>query len=553
MSAKPLLQPDWNSAQPKLAMPDQDFTKPFRDADAPINSKKGPSALQFLIILFPAVLSLTLGWLLIRGVAGNEMPSVLTLVVVAAVIIPFYWDAVVSMLSFAGLFWKPSPRHPVSQGLRVAVLVLLYDENAEPVLKRAVRLLGQLHSHERHRFSLHVLSDSRKPESVLRERSVFSVLQRYHPELQMNYRNRVQNVDYKSGNIRDWIRSAGHLHDAMLVLDADSSMDSASVLVMAETLANDAQCALVQSVPKVLEGQSLWQKMQSYASHVVGTNLGKGLAVFSGNASNYYGHNAMLRIKAFAASAGLPHLKGEAPFGGVIMSHDFVEAALLCRAGWTVRLMPEASESFEETPPTLMEFLARDRRWCHGNMQHILLLKTPGLHFMSRFHLLQGAMTYLNAPLWLLAMLLWMSVPHAIQGSELLIAMAMIAATLLLPRMLGWFQAAGSVSFGFAFKELVFSSLLAPSLIVQRTRMILSIVWGRSQSWTKPANATPTFFALLKFHAVETTIGAILTFAILQDAATMWLTPVTASLVFSPLLARIVSGTRWRTNYESLE
>jgi membrane glycosyltransferase len=551
MSAKPLLQPVRDLALGPLVMPDQDFAKLFLDADAPPNKVQGLTAQQFLTILFPAVLSLTLGWLLVKGVAGNALPSVSIIVVAAVAITPFYWDAVASTLSIAGLFWKPSPTHASSQGLRIAVLVLLYDENAEPVVERAVRLLGQLHGHERHRFSLHVLSDSRKPESVLREKSVFSVLQRYHPALQMNYRNRLQNGDYKSGNIRDWIRSTGHLHDAMLVLDADSSMESASVLLMAEALANDANCGLVQSVPKVLEGQSLWQKMQSYASRVVGANLGKGLAVFSGNSANYYGHNAMLRIKAFAASAGLPHLMGDAPFGGVIMSHDFVEAALLRRAGWTVRLMPEASESFEETPRTLMGFLARDRRWCHGNMQHLILLKMPGLHLVSRFHLLQGAMTYLNAPLWLLAIVLWMLAPDLKQGPELLVAMAMIAVTLLLPRVVGWFQTASSHSFAFALQEFVLSSLLAPSLIIQRTRMILSIVLGRSRGWTKPINATPTFVTLLKFHAVEITVGSILTVVIMQSLATIWLTPVAASLVFSPLLAGIVSETRWRADHES--
>jgi membrane glycosyltransferase len=553
MSAKPLLYPIHDSVHDTLVMPDQDFSKPFHDADAPPNSEKGHSAAQLLVTLFPAVLSLTLGLLLITGVAGKAVPSVSMLVVVAAAIIPFYWDAVASMLSIAGLFWKPSPTHASSQGLRIAVLVLLYDENAEPVLERAVQLLGQLNGHELHRFSLHILSDSRKPESVLREKSVFNVLQRHHPGLQMNYRNRLQNTDYKSGNIRDWIRSTGHLHDAMLVLDADSSMDSASVLLMANTLANDAQCALVQSVPKVLEGSTLMQKMQSYASHVVGTNLGKGLAVFAGNTANYYGHNAMLRIQAFAASAGLPHLKGEAPFGGVIMSHDFVEAALLRRAGWTVRLMPEASESFEETPPTLMEFLARDRRWCHGNMQHLLLLKIPGLHLVSRFHLLQGAMTYLNAPLWLLAIVLWMLVPDIKQGPELSIATGMIALTLLLPRMIGWFQSISSLSPTFALKELVLSSLLAPSLIIQRTRMILSIVMGRSRGWTKHTSVRPDFVALFKFHVVEITVGAILAVIILVGSATIWLMPVAASLVFSPLLAGIVSAARWRTNHESLE
>jgi membrane glycosyltransferase len=552
MKARPSLYPASDPKHDRLVMPDQNFQRSFRDPDAPPANPVGLTVPQFCVILGPAVLCLTLGWLLLEGISGNISLSITTSIVVLATLIPFYWDALASALSIAGFFWRSPPPQAASQGLNIAIVVLLYDENSEPVLERAFRLIEQLQDSDTHQFSLHVLSDSRKSDSVLREQSVLQVLQRRYPAVHVGYHNRPQNFDYKSGNIREWIISAGHLHDAMLVLDADSMMEPASVLRMAETLASDASCGLVQSVPKVLEGPSLWQRMQAHASHVVGASLGKGLAVFSGGTANYYGHNAMMRIKAFAASTGLPHLKGDAPFGGVIMSHDFVEAALLCRAGWNVKLMPEASESFEETPATLMGFLARDRRWCHGNMQHLLLLKMPGLRFMSRFHLLQGAMTYLNAPLWSLAMCLWMLVPSAERGLELSIALAVIAATLLLPRIVGWFQTAGTFSVAFAIKELVLSSLLAPSLIIQRTRMILSIVFGQSSGWTKPVFANPPFTALLKYHVIETVVGAVFWALILSGSAAMWLAPVATSLAAAPILAGIVSGTRWRTDHEDL-
>jgi membrane glycosyltransferase len=550
MSARPLLHPSQDSEQRLLAMPDQDFRRPFRDPAAPRATAEGLTVAQLLVIAGPAALSLALGWLLLNGVLGTTTFSASAIILVAAAMIPFYWDAVASALSLAGLFWKSRPPAVASQSLRIAVLVLLYDENAEPILERSARLLDQLQGNGNHIFNLHVLSDSRKPGSVLREQSAFDVLQRRHPMLQLAYRNRLRNDDYKSGNIRDWIRSTGHMYDAMVVLDADSMMAPASVLQMADALAGDASCGIVQSVPKVMAGPSLWQKMQSHASHVVGANLGKGLAVFSGGTANYYGHNAMLRIKAFAASAGLPHLKGDAPFGGVIMSHDFVEAALLCRAGWNVRMVPEAGESFEETPATLMGFLARDRRWCHGNMQHLLLLKVRGLRYLSRYHLLQGAMTYLNAPLWLIAVGLWMLVPEIRFGLELSIALAIVVSTLLLPRIVGWFQTAGTFSLSFAVKELVLSSLLAPSLIMQRTRMILSIVFGRSFGWTKTTVTVPSFATLLKFHAIEIAVGTGLFAIILQGSAALWLVPVAASLVMSPVLAGVVSGTRWRTSHE---
>jgi membrane glycosyltransferase len=537
MNVKPKFNLQLDQPSELLGMPDQDFAHPFLDPAAPCTKAPRLSTRQLFVIFLPAIASLTLAAVLFSSVdASSPFPMTVVLAIVAT-IIPFYWDAVASLLAVLGLVWKPSSLSKKNHGLGIAVLVLLYDESPEPVMERAALLLEKLVASKGHSFSLHVLSDSRHSSSVLREKAVHQVLRRRHPTLEISYRHRPQNVDYKSGNIRDWIRSEGHVHDAMLVLDADSTMSADSVLQLANALAGDASCGLVQSVPQVLAGQTIWQNMQAHASHVVGTNLGMGLAAFSGEAANYYGHNALLRIKAFAAAAGLPHMKGDAPFGGVIMSHDFVEAALLCRAGWSVRLMPEASQSFEDTPATLSGFLARDRRWCHGNMQHVLLLRMPGLHFISRFHLLQGAMTYLNAPLWLLAMIMWMIVP----GVEFGAALIMVLATLMLPRLIGLWRFRGSYSLACAGRELLVSSLLAPSLIIQRTRMILAIFLGRTRGWSKSASTQMAFIALLKFHAIEVVAGACLSFLIAKEAIALWLVPIALSLIFAPLLALLIS------------
>jgi membrane glycosyltransferase len=520
----------------RLAMANQDLDRPFHDPDIPPDTTRGLSILQLLVTVVPAILALLLGLLLLSGNAVKPDLSI-TLAAVIATIIPFYWDAVAAVLAVLGLFWKPGVSPAPDRGLQIAILVLLYDDTPEPIIERAIRLLEKSEVSAKHSFSLHILSDSRKPESVVRESAVFQVLRRRYPQLEINYRHRAQNTDYKSGNIREWIRSDGHLHDAMFVLDADSAMGMDSILQMADALALDPSCGLVQSIPRVLDGATLWQRMQSHASCAMGTILGRGLSIFSGETANYYGHNAMLRIKALATSAGLPHLKGEAPFGGVIMSHDFVEAALLCRAGWSVRLMPEAHNSFEETPATLTGFLARDRRWCHGNMQHLMLLRVPGFRFISRFHLLQGAMTYLNAPLWLFAMVTWMLAP----GLNLNVAVVVIGVVLFLPRVVGLWTARHSWSLPFAIKELTLSSLLAPSLIIQRTRMILSIMFGHSFGWTKSDAVQQPFSELLRFHVVEVATGIILSALIFANVITPWLIVVALSLLFAPALAVYVS------------
>src|SRR5258706_561694 len=132
------------------------------------------------------------------------------------------------------------------------------------------------------------------------------------------------------------------------------------------------------------------------------TDPSVGIAWWHGSEGNYWGHNAIIRVSAFAKDAGLPELRGRKPFGGHILSHDFVEAALMRRAGWAIHMAPTLGGSFEECPPSLLDFAARDRRWCQGNLQHLAVLPARGLHWVSRLHLLTGIGTYLTAPLWLL-------------------------------------------------------------------------------------------------------------------------------------------------------
>jgi membrane glycosyltransferase len=533
-----------------LLMPEQNLAVAFIDPAAPQRESRVITPTQLIVLGLPALLSLLLGYLMFSGLSETSAYAFGTIALIACVLVPFYWEAVAAALSVAGLFWKPEAPNHASTELQIAIIVLLHDENAEPVMERAARLLETLSSQDRHGFSLHVLSDSRNQTSLMREQSVFHALQRRHRTLSMAYRHRQENVDYKSGNIRDWIRQSGHLHDAMLVLDADSAMQPGSILQMAEMLAADPACALVQSVPRVMRGETLWQNMQSFASHMIGNNLGKGLALFSRHAANYYGHNAIVRIKSFAVSAGLPHLAGDAPFGGVIMSHDFVEAALLRRAGWKVRLMPEVSASFEETPEDIVGFLSRDSRWCHGNMQHLSLLMTPGLDPVSRFHLLQGAMTYMNAPLWLLAMLLWMQVPGLTSNFQIAAASLIVLMTVLMPRIVGLcsFPDVGPDAMSlrnvvpFALKEFFLSSLLAPSLMVQRTKMVLAIALGKSAQWTMHRACKLSHVDRLKFHATEMVLGAGLCGVVTFGFASWWVLPVAFSLLLSPALSAIVSS-----------
>ena len=220
--------------------------------------------------------------------------------------------------------------------------------------------------------------------------------------LHIYYRRRAQNTARKSGNIEDFCNRWGAEYDFMLVLDADSLMTAETIVKMARLMEANPHAGIIQASPQMVNSTSMFARMQQFAGKVAGPVVGAGLAYWQAGNSNYWGHNAIIRTRAFIDCCGLPKLKGKGPFGGFILSHDFVEAALIARGGWSAWLLPELKGSYEECPPSMIDFAARDRRWCQGNLQHIKVLISRGLHPVSRVHFLTGIMSYLSSPLWLL-------------------------------------------------------------------------------------------------------------------------------------------------------
>ena len=188
----------------------------------------------------------------------------------------------------------------------------------------------------------------------------------------------------------------------MLILDADSLMTGDTIIRLVAAMEEHPKVALIQTLPIVVNARSLFARWQQFAGRLYGPLLAAGIAWWHGSEGNYWGHNAIIRVRAFAQYAGLPELGGRKPFGGHILSHDFIEAALMRRGGWAIHMAPKLGGSYEESPPTLSDFAARDRRWCQGNLQHLALLPTRGFHWVSRLHLLTGIGSYLTAPLWLI-------------------------------------------------------------------------------------------------------------------------------------------------------
>ena len=293
---------------------------------------------------------------------------------------------------------------PHAQMGRTALLMPVYNEDPEHVFAALSRMGRALmwQGAQRH-FDIFVLSDTRKLDIAAMEERCFRDLRKsFQGEMGIFYRRRVENHHRKAGNIADFVTRWGGAYDHMIVLDADSEMSGDVMVTLARAMAADAEAGIIQSLPLLQNRWTPFARMTQFAGRVYGPLVAAGLSVWHGRDGNYWGHNAIIRTRAFAEAAGLPELPGRKPFGGHILSHDFVEAALMRRAGWAVYMLPQLRGSYEETPPCLIDLAVRDRRWAQGNLQHAKLLRTAGLHWISRVHLVQGIMSYLASPLWLL-------------------------------------------------------------------------------------------------------------------------------------------------------
>jgi membrane glycosyltransferase len=290
-----------------------------------------------------------------------------------------------------------------SIGSKNAMLLPTYNEDPHRIMARLQAMhesVGQ--SGHGSQFDWFVLSDTTNPSVWVIEEKCFLRLRQEPGTENIFYRHRGENTARKSGNIEDWIKRFGASYDHMIILDADSLMTGDTIVRLVSPMETHPGVALIQTLPIVVNAKTLFARLQQFSGRLYGPLVAAGIAWWHGSEGNYWGHNAIIRVRAFAQNAGLPDLRGRKPFGGHILSHDFVEAALMRRGGWAIRMVSTLGGSFEECPPSLLDFAARDRRWCQGNLQHLAVLPARGLHWVSRLHLLTGIGSYLTAPLWLL-------------------------------------------------------------------------------------------------------------------------------------------------------
>lgn len=287
---------------------------------------------------------------------------------------------------------------------KTAVLLPIYHEPVHWTLSglkavyRDIERTGQIEH-----FEFYILSDSRDPDVWLEEQVAWNKLAKeLGGEGRIFYRRRPVNLNYKSGNVADFLRRWGKRCKYMVVLDADSLMTGSTIVRMVRLMQREPNVGILQTNPNIINGQSLFARIQQFANRFYSTLFANGLAAIQMGDAAFWGHNAILRIEPFMKYCGLRKLPGIGIFGGPIMSHDFVEAAYMGRAGYEVWLEPGLGGSYEESPPTLADELARDSRWAKGNLQHLwIMLREPGLRFAHRMAFLNGIMAYVASPLWL--------------------------------------------------------------------------------------------------------------------------------------------------------
>jgi membrane glycosyltransferase len=453
---------------------------------------------------------------------------------------------------------KPETPLPVPSA-RTAILMPIHNEDPGPVFARLAvmaRSLREVRAAEA--FDLYVLSDTRNVDVARQEQSAVERL-RAEAGDRVYYRRRAANTGRKSGNVADWVQRFGGAYESMVVLDADSLMSGETLTRLAAAMEAHPGVGLIQTAPRLIGRTSLFGRMQQFASRLYGPALTHGLALFWGEEGNYWGHNAILRVRAFADHGGLPKLPGRKPFGGDIMSHDFVEAALLRRAGWQVRLAPGLGGSYEECPPTLPDMAVRDRRWCQGNIQHLGVVGARGLHWMSRFHMLQGAMGYLMSPLWLLFLafstLLAVQDKLGLGGSWDIYGMRVLSWVLAVSVL--WLMAPRLIAVGLILArreerrcwgdpvklvagvvlETVLSALVAPILMVSQSKALLDILIGRDSGWAAQArdDGGVAWGDAIRRYSLHLLLGAgsaLLLYAT-SGEGWAWAVPVVTGLVLS--------------------
>lgn len=515
---------------------------------------------------------------LINGFQPLEWPMLPLFVVLVLPLAMSFWTAVAGFFvqlmgrDSLALTHSEAERTPVDfDSFRTAIVIPAYNEDT-------VRLFAGLRATYESvarsgclkHFEFFVLSDSTDPDSWVREELAFEDLRgELSDPSRVFYRNRRDNVERKPGNIADFCAQWGGRYRYMIVFDTDSLMTGKSLINMVRLMERHPNAGIIQTPPMPVNRQSLLGRLLQFTMRAYGPLLIRGLNFLQAGEGCYWGHNAIIRVVPFVEHCRLPKLPGKGPLAGSILSHDFIEAAYMRRAGWKVYLASDLRGSYEETPANLIGVAARDRRWCQGNLQHARLMRTPGLHWVSRLQLALGMMAYLSSPLWLLMLALGTAeglrealTPHAYfaSGSPFPVwqvsmvgrgaaLFASVMSLMIVPKLLSLLSMIlqnhrTTASMGglrrlstSVLVEILFSTMLSPVLAVLHSRFVIGTLMGRSVSWDAPdrGDAPTTFREAAKRHAGITVLGVLWSALLLWNSPALfgWLSPVLLGLVLA--------------------
>jgi membrane glycosyltransferase len=465
---------------------------------------------------------------------------------------------------------------------RTAVVMPVYNEDTQRVIAgfeatfRSLEKTGEI-AH----FDFFLLSDTTNLTIAQAERDAWQLLTSRLGDLskQTFYRRREKNTARKVGNLSEFCQRWGANYENMIVLDADSIMAGECLLKMVRAMQANPRVGLIQTIPIPVRQTTFFGRFVQFAAVLYSPMLATGLAFWQTDAANYWGHNAIIRMRAFIDHCGLPTLPGKAPFGGDILSHDFVEAAMLRRAGWDVFLLADLEGSYEEVPCNIIDYAKRDRRWVQGNIQHLGIVGTKHLHPISRMHFLLGAIAYITSLIWLLMLALSTAdaVVRAINSNvyftevyqlypnwpiaktELIVALILLTTMLLMgPKLLGvivalthkrkQFGGARAIIRG-SILETVFAVLIAPIMMIYHAYFVISVFLGFKVNWDsqdREGRLLPwgeCFARTSKMTTVALAWG-IMTY-VYAPIFFWWLLPVLTGLVLAAPLVRYSSSLDW--------
>jgi membrane glycosyltransferase len=502
----------------------------------------------------------------------------------ALFVLNFSWIALsfaACIVGFVTLLQKRSePETPKSLSAKTAVVMPIYNETPSRVFAALQTIFEDVEATGLgDNFDWFFLSDTTNPDVWIAEERAFIALRRRigAQSMRIYYRRREKNTSRKAGNIAEFVSRWGGAYAHMVVLDADSLMTGATVVRLAAAMEADPDSGIIQTLPLIINRNTLFARVQQFAARIYGPVIAAGLSEWMGRDGNYWGHNAIIRTEAFARHCGLPDLRGKPPFGGHILSHDFVEAALIRRAGYAVYMMPTLGGSYEESPPSLIDLSTRDRRWCQGNLQHSRILFGSGFHWASRQHFLTGIFGYLTSPLWLLQLLVGIVIVFQasyfrpeyftsefalfpvwprFDAERSLELFALTMSILLAPKFFGLLvaiadsetrKACGGVLLLFisVLFEVVLSALLAPIMMLIQTGHVLHIVFGFDTGWDpqRRDDGSIPFTDIARRHRSHVALGVLSLVAgmLISPSLVAWMSPTIAGLI-------LAIGISWATS-----